>query len=214
MEKLFVLILLLIQASITSAQIGKGTWLMGGNTGFSVQKTDDNLSAGGSRSKEFIFAPTVGRAVRQNFILGIGANYGRTWSPNEDDQTKAYAHGFGAFLFVRKYAILGKGFFLFAEPSLYYFEREQRLSGMQIVRNSDVWNTGLTVYPGVAYAANKWLHLELSMNQLVGINYQGIKSFSQSPGIAAQWSEDDSWSVGVNANNSAFTIGARIVLAK
>lgn len=56
--------------SISMAQIGKGTSLIGGSVYFSSQTSQINSTGGEVKNKNFNVSPSYGIAVKDNFIVG------------------------------------------------------------------------------------------------------------------------------------------------
>src|SRR5690349_3813289 len=102
-----------------SAQISKGSLFLGGNLFFSTQKNEDAKFT----NTAFSVNPAIGKAIRENLILGIDLTYlnQQTKSNDSTRSTEQYA---GAGFFARKYASIGKGFYLFGQARVggYYYE--------------------------------------------------------------------------------------------
>lgn len=215
MKKLVITLLAFFGYYISFAQIGRGSLIIGGNTSLGISRTEDQFAPGVGKSSEISITPSIGYSIHQNVFMGIGINYGKTWFPNKQSPNKSFGQHIGGFVFIRKYTTLGKKFYLFAEPSIFYSRSKQRLSSLQVVRNTDGWSSGFSLYPGVAYAVNKRLHLELGMNQLLGVSYERHNEYFQTPSTANWSSKQSAWVIGANVNQSLpVTIGARIILAK
>lgn len=114
---------------------------------------------------------------------------------------------------MRKYLPLGKGFYLFGESLIFFSEAKSEplnSSGSPIQNNYTA--TGLNFYPGISYAVNRKIHLEIAMNSLVSIGYSSQKTTVSGNGSAETIK---SFNMNVNANPlNQPTIGFKFLLAK
>src|SRR5688500_5128247 len=106
--------LLITVMSITtlsaSSQITKGSILLGGNLGFATENNEDYKSKTTSTGVNI----SVGKAIRQNLVAGSDITYSY-YRTKTGDTAKTIQQHYGAGFFLRKYASLGKGFYLFGQ---------------------------------------------------------------------------------------------------
>jgi hypothetical protein len=207
---LFALILFCIAAT-TNAQIAKGTKLLGGNVGISFYKTHDAPS---TRNFNIMVNPSLGFTFKDNQVYGFNLNYGRYQSKNSNGWNESDLYGGGVFY--RRYLTLGKGFYLFGQTNAgYTFMDAAQYSHLSFNGNKRKEHTvSLSLYPGIAFAVNNRIHLELSMNNLVSLNYNTSISKSFGPGFH---SEIKTTGVHLNTNanpESELSVGFRIALGK
>lgn len=224
MKKITLLTGAVIACTFSFAQIGKGSLMLGGSFSFGTNKYSSTQTTSNSESKSgsVIIAPSFGYAIRQNLFIGVGGSYNSyeyTSFINTTPQQETTGTGWSTFVFLRKYATLGKGFYLFAEPAAYYYKRnEQQIPGSNQLfgRESKTSALGLSLYPGVAYAVNRKLHLEVGLNRLVDINYNRLKEFTtQNGGQTLDGRTVNGFNLITNLNTAAaLSVGARFLFAK
>lgn len=183
-----VTIAILLFASITKAQITKGSTFIGGQISGYTNKSENGSST--QKQSSIFVSPALGTAIKQNLIAGIDLTYGH--SKNEYP-TKSNTYGGGFFL--RKYAPIANRFYFFLQGRAgYSCYKSESTSGSS--RYSNVSNNvGLGLYPGVSFALTKILHIEAGLNNLALINY--------SHGISKQTGYPDQKSNGFSFNTSA-----------
>lgn len=170
--KLLLTCLLLIAFGTMNAQIKKGSILLGGSLDFetSHNKVFDYTTT------TFGISPAIGKAIRDNLIAGVQLSF--STSRNKDSAVAIDDKSYGAFYFMRKYATLGQGFYLFGEGRLggSYSKIDRGSSGGSFYKN-EYYNIGLNFNPGIAYSITNKLQLELGLPNFLGINY--TKGLSQ-----------------------------------
>lgn len=192
------------------AQIKKGAHFLGGTVNFSTSKT---TSPGGVelKSNSVFLSPAYGQAVKDNLI--VGADLTLEVGSGEDVSVKQETNGYGAGVFIRKYLTLGKGFYLFGQGRLGVnarkVENTQRFPPYVNVENRELSAT-LSFYPGVSYAINKKIHLEMGFNNLGYLQY--AHTSSEASNVSGK-SKGNSFSIGSNLTNfSNILIGMRFIL--
>lgn len=139
----------------SSAQIGKGSFYLGGNLNFGTSKSTGDLG----RSYNISINPVFGKAIKENLMIGFDLGYGTGQLRSATDSTSTTNYTAGVF--VRKYGVLGKGFYLFGQARMgfnyFKFKHESYRSDTQ------GYGIVLDLYPGVAYSVNKRLQLELGL---------------------------------------------------
>ncbi len=102
---LFVIITLFI-VSLATAQIPKGSLLLGGGVNFGNTKfeTGNNIS----KQNNFNISGSVGIAIKENTFLGGFLNYGHSELKNNNTPGKPENTSYGGGVFFRKYLLLGK----------------------------------------------------------------------------------------------------------
>lgn len=123
---------------------------------------------------------------------------------------------FSPGLFYRRYASLGKNFYLFGEGAVYYSHGKQINEALSFVSKSTQKSNsvGLNLYPGVAFAVNRKIHLEVGLNNLLDFNYGSSNIESISSGTT-NTSKSSGFSFSTNVSTSApLSVGFRFVLGK
>lgn len=206
-------------ASTASAQVSKGSVLLGGNLSFSTVKSEEG---GGVRTPNLnlnLF-PSIGKAIRENLIAGFGLHYNRYRNGYKDNAMEK-ANRYGADVFLRKYYPLGKNFYLFGQGGLRYsYYKRTSYSYVSInplTKQKDTnedYNVGINAYPGISYAVSKKIQLEFGLNELIYINYTKYKhKTEQDNGQITNYDPSNEFSIGTNlSNSSCVNVGIRILL--
>jgi len=209
-------------STISQAQITKGSILLGGSIGLSNGKSVTGNN--NSRSTNVYINPTAGIAIKENWIVGISAGFS---SYNEDPSVN-YSYNregesYSGGLFVRRYAALGKNFYLYGNGAINYSQADHTESSSPnynpyYERYYNTKGVTLSLAPGIAYAINKRFHLEASLNDLVTFGYNTTDyrtiTFNGSS-ISNTFTESKNFNFNTNFNASApFAIGFRVVLGK
>jgi len=200
------------------AQIKKGAIFLGGQIGFSTNKTNNEQTSPvnppyDTKSTNFAFSPVFGKAVKDNLIVGADIKYVNNKYQTDypqDQKTNSYGLGF----FVRKYKDLGKGFYLFGQARAgASYNTQKYYNTVTTVANSLTkgYTIQLAIYPGIAYSVSSRLQLEAGFDNL------GFLEFDHSretfPPTAGSYAVTNGFSAGSSLSSfSGFTIGFRYIL--
>jgi hypothetical protein len=219
MKRILLFALIIIGASVTvSAQINKGAVLVGGNVSFAdgSRKTEGMQSSADGKITSYGINPSVGFAYKENRVWGIFGGISKTDYLNSAIASEL-TYGGGAFL--RQYKPLGKEFYFFAEETAYFwYSREKASPVFQGNPTYKTYNTGLGITPGLAYGVSKKFQLELSLNNLLTINYANRKQESSNPGNTPVSIKESAF--GMQSSLSGLgqlgylNIGARFIIGK
>ena len=151
-------------SSFLSAQ-QKGNILIGGSIGFfDYRSTENGVS---NKQKSIYLNPTVGKFYAHNRAAGLNFSY-----YHSKFMDSLSDNSFGTGFFLRQYHALGKSFFLFAEEGINgSTSRYNTPNGSPAEYKTKEKAIRLNFYPGLAYAINKKIQLELGMPQLFTIYY-------------------------------------------
>lgn len=219
-KRLLVVITIISLTATAQAQIKKGSLLLGGDFGFTTQKTESiNNSATIGKYNTFYLSPTVGVAVRNNLVVGGSLSYATQTDKRESINYSNEYHGYGAGVFVRKYKPLGtSGFYVFGQGGLYFNYITTEINESQlfsVVRKTKITGTALQVTPGISYAVSNRFHLETGFNQLLSLMYVQQKNTEESSGtVTGDKSSGISLYTSLNNVQSTFYLGFRLLLAK
>lgn len=202
-------------AFISQAQITKGSVLLGGGiSAFSSKSENNNVE---SKSHGFNFRPSLGFVIKDNQVLGFTVGYGRNQTKFENSPQTSTGNNYGAGVFYRKYIPLSKSFYLFGEAGFGYYSSKSENAAIttQSYKNTqEQTNTGLSLFPGIAYAVGKRFHLEASLNNLVTLYYSKNKSEQTFQGNVSK-NESKGVSMDVNVSSTApITLGFRFIIGK
>lgn len=191
-----------------NSQIRKGALFVGGSLGVAAQK-GSSQPGGDSETNGLYFSPAIGKAIKENLILG--ANLLTSYSDSENDFSSGKRRSYGAGVFLRKYLPLGKGFYLFGEGSVRgAFRRDEfkHLITPNNVTETKEWSVTAGIYPGVAYAINNKIQLEIGLNNLAYVQYNNTKT--ESPNAKTK---NNGLDIGTNLGSSgALVVGLRFLL--
>ncbi|MHA4843381.1 outer membrane beta-barrel protein [Flavitalea antarctica] len=205
MIKHLLITVIMITTLSASAQVNKGSILLGGNLGFATENNEDYKSKTTSTGVSI----SVGKAIRQNLVAGSDISHGY-YRTKTNDTSKTIQQYYGAGFFLRKYAALGKGFYLFgqARAGASYTTIKQELS---YLRESKGYVIGIYAYPGFSYELNRKLHLEASLPGFLSVYYQ--KSKNEDPDGSKSVNSVFAFSSAIS-NAAALSIGLRILIAR
>lgn len=203
---------LLILSLSLQAQIKRGSVLLGGDFSFYSQVSENTTNK--YTANNFYFAPSFGKAVKENTIwggqmyLGFGKNYSGIISAGDSKQNL-----YGAGVFHRKYKTIGGNFYLFLQGDLnaQFGKIEYNTPDLNYDQKSIYINTSL--YPGISYLLSKKLVLEAGFRDIVEIGYIKEKREGYNFGSVINTSSNSfSLTSSLNNFNSALSVGFRLFL--
>ena len=228
MIKNLTLLVLVFISFCAKAQIKKGTLLVGGQ--ISAGKSDNNYNQSGypfpqpipyfqnDNFKYTNVGVSIGKAVKDNRVIGFNfntANFKQTFFYNLTESSKAKGNQNEAGVFYRSYRKLGKDIYFFGQANALINFGKTKYNYSSSINNSTLKKTGasLSLSPGLAYAISKKFHIELSMQNLLEIQYISSKQEFTNPANQTLKSNsygfNSSLSTGVLGN---IGIGFRLVL--
>lgn len=173
MERIILLsITILLFATVTKAQITKGSVYLGGSVGFSTKSEEINGSSTERKSTSFSINPAIGVAIKNNLIAGIDLNYLHSKSNNiSTENNKVNTYGVGVFL--RKYFPISNRFYAFGQTDLGYLSQtyDYFQSTGYTTSTYKQHSISANLYPGIAIHVFKSLYLEAAFNNLLQIEY-------------------------------------------
>jgi hypothetical protein len=173
--------------SSTHAQINKGATLIGWNIGGSSENIE-NPSVGDGKASAIMSGIRLGKAVRENLIIGGSVGYGGSKTTNinnYDTKTREYQVG----IFARKYKqISTSSFYIFATGSLIAGRATRDFTYLQTSAEEKMKRTSilLGLTPGVSYGVNKWLQIEAGLNSLLVMSYSNERVTSGGGALLSQ----------------------------
>jgi hypothetical protein len=198
-----------------NAQFNKGDLLIGGTLSYSSSKITPANDFGEQKYEDGFFNISLGKAIKENAILGINLTY----EPNIN--TSNYGYGLATTrtdnytigVFYRMYKSLSKEFYIFGEAGVGYNGSTTSTKDSKGNKLSTGTSSGGNIYitPGIAYKISKKFFLELSIPQLFSVSY----SSSISKTGSQTTSTIDQFYVNANINSNPLNslgIGFRLVL--
>jgi hypothetical protein len=201
--KLLLTCFFVIAFSSMNAQIKKGSVLIGGSLYFQTQKYEGAQQ----RATALGVSPAIGKAIRDNLISGVELRFSTTdnhSSPNMFVHNKSIGAGY----FLRKYANLGKSFYLFGQAGVSgsYYDNKSNYGSSSESKNEG-FNITLIAYPGIAYSLSNKLQLEFDLPNLFYADYNRTLSGTSGKGSAFTLQT----SIG---NGAELSVGLRVLLNK
>jgi hypothetical protein len=105
-------IAILLFASITKAQITKGSTFIGGQISGSTFKQESGSNV--QKQSSFVISPAIGTAIKQNLIVGIDFTYAHTKYEYPQGPVSE-GNSFGGGFFLRRYASIANRFYFFLQ---------------------------------------------------------------------------------------------------
>ncbi len=176
--KIYLLAICVFISSIAHAQINKGAIFIGGDLGiYGSNGSSENPSDYTSKSSQYNFSPSVGKAIKDNLVVGgnlLLSFYNNTQQPYNNKITNSRI---GAGIFIRKYLPIGKSFYLFGNAALGGHSISNSYTTSQILTKKETgYEINATLIPGISYQLNKCLFLEVALNNLINLGYQQINA--------------------------------------
>lgn len=179
----------------TTAQIKKGSILLGGQIGYNNAVSNYSSTQPDQKSNSAVFNIAAGKAFKEDKMLGAAISYSHfnaDYNYNNIGNTyyNVNADRYNFDVFYRQYKKLAKDFYLFGEMGGGYFGGKQTDTDLPANAKTRLTESGGRVYltPGIAYRVYKKLQVELLIPQIAGINYavQKRSSLSNSAGNSTQ----------------------------
>lgn len=153
-----------------NAQIKKGSIFLGGSIDFYTQKSESPGTGMEPKYHSFGVSPAIGKAIKDNFIVGIETYFSSSESNGSVDYRNNSKMAGGGF-FARKYAPLGKGFSIFGHGGIGAGWSKVSQWSMGSTSKTEGYNINFRAYPGIAYNVNHKLQLEVGFPNLIYANY-------------------------------------------
>ena len=196
MIKNLTLAVLLFISFCANAQIKKGTFLVGGqisagkeersnyNPSYPIPQPNPNIQ--NDEYKYVNVGISIGKAIKDNRVIGFNfntANFNESLFYNSTETSLSKNNRNDAGIFYRSYKKIGKDFYLFGETNALVRFGKTRYNHTTSINNSTVKETGasLSFTPGFAYAISKKFHIELTMQNLAGVQYATSKQEFTNP---------------------------------
>lgn len=218
-------IAILLFASITKAQITKGSTFIGGSLNFSSDKTNPSLTTDTKTTiSNWSLRPQFGKVISANKVAGIFLNVGGSINkqkslPSNLAQTKNSFYGGGIFL--RRYLPITNRFYLFGDGSLSSTSSKSENvfdngTTRFIARHSKELQFDFSLSPGISFAATKKIYLEATFNGLLDLSYSSSKSEEYStPGVLFREIKSNNFTGVASANGfSNLFVGVRFIIPK
>jgi hypothetical protein len=217
MKKIYLSCSLLFVGFLSQAQINKGAILLGGNLYYNeLSQSSNPANQPPSKSTNLTFSPSFGKAIKDDLVLGFDITYGHstTSQPQVYSQTSDAA---GADFFIRKYKLLGNGFYLFGQAGIggnfSHNSANDPGTPTSVTTSGNGYNISLQIFPGIAYAINRNWQVELALPNFFGVNYNHDKGTTSTTGQPDQSSTNSTFNaVSSLTGTNEFSVGLRYVI--
>ena len=196
--------------SFSQAQISKGTLWLGGSIGYSSSNSEQN----DYKQQNLNIYPAIGKAVKENTIVGIQLNIGGSKYETGSEEQKLSTYGVD--LFLRKYWEIVNRFYAYGHLRTGYSATKENLEASTYDRKATGWTVGIGASPGIAFALNKRFQLEAGFNNLFNLSYSQAKTelHTVSTGDISSY-KNKNFSAGLNfENSSSLVVGLRFLIPK
>lgn len=205
-------------STVTYGQIEKGTVLLGGNLNFGTSKSENSTLSSHYKNEtsSYGFTPSVGFTIKPNTIVGLQLGYAHSKNTSEPNSGTQEHNDYSAEIFLRRYLTLGKGFYVFAQPGVFFNRNIYEYITNSSNQENKGWNVGVSLYPGISYAVSKRFHLEAGLGNFANLSYSKSQSESKdisSNQMATSKSSGFSFSSSLS-DNSSISIGFRFFIPK
>jgi hypothetical protein len=193
----------------TRAQINKGAIWLGGQASYNQSSEKSLGSPTTNKTTGFSINPAIGKAVKDNLVVGISAGYWHSKNKTGSTTNSNY-NSYGAGVFIRKYIPVISNLYLFGDARVNVsrgIEKGYSTSGNS---KNKYWNIAISATPGIAYAVTKNIQIETGVNSLFATVYQRRDSKQ-----GTSEGKSSSFNSGILLdNNTPIYIGFRFLLNK
>ena len=219
---------LLLICFATTAQINKGSVLVGGDIIYlSNSYQAENVLANSelkSRSSSFLISPMIGFAVKDNLLFGFGFGYSNNTTKNKSitDQeriVKTKTNNYSLSVWGRKFYPISKSFYFFLQGGLTggigrRNDKNDPVNFNNITENS--FKIGVNAYPGISYQLRKNFILDAALNNLLSLNYEQRKTDEKITNAVTNSRTNTSFNLSSSIANGSnpLKIGVRWIIPK
>jgi hypothetical protein len=173
MKQKFLLSLLFVCSLVvsTQAQINKGAIWLGGQASYNQSSEKSLGSSTTNKTTGFSINPAIGKAVKENLVVGISAGY---WhSKNKTGSTtNSTSNSYGGGVFIRKYIPVITNLYLFGDARVHVSRGIEKGNSTSGNSKNKYWNIAISATPGIAYAVTQNIQIETGVNSLFAAVYQ------------------------------------------
>lgn len=214
MKKLFALFLFIYISFSSSAQISKGSLLLGGDFSLFTEKQKQGIQENNTNGVNF--SPLIGTAVKNNLIKGVYMQLGYRNNENINSQfvNKTKNSNYGAGIFLRKYSSIKNNFYGFLQGNLGFSYSKNKNENSTSFYEGKQTSVGVNMSPGLSYKVSKKLHIEAGLREIASMGYSVTKNRNVVSTTSSD-SKTNSFSVSTSLNNFSSNIyfGFRLLLS-
>jgi hypothetical protein len=182
MPKFYFLLLFVLITFSASSQIRKNATFIGGQ--FAFNNDNNKFEGGDDESRNGSFNLLLGKALSENNVLGVsvGASSSKTEGLTIPYSNTNNRYNVGAFF--RRYNPLGSKFYLFGQfDAGVSFGKEEvdYLNTATADTEGKEFGFNLGITPGVSYQLSKKIQVEVTLPNIVGLQYFRTKYETKQP---------------------------------
>jgi hypothetical protein len=213
-RKLLFLLAIIMTSYYSSAQIGKGSVMLGGQIGYTSENVRSQTPAERSEADYLTTSIVFGKAVKENLFLGFNVSMGLTKRKSQNYYEQEL-DSYGASVFIRRYFEIGRKFYIFTQghTGASFFENDEKynLPVSPSTSNEEGYLISLSFYPGISYAITRRFHIETGFNNLVSANFMRSK-FNSSQNAEGKRTN---FNISTSLHNPGYiSVGVRFLFSK
>lgn len=173
MKKTLTLFILFISISFfLSAQIKKGSTLLGVDLGFNGSNFKQEYASNEIKNSStgFNVALLYGKAIKDNLFAGGSVSFSSSSFKQGNPQTTNTQKNYGASVWTRKYFPVYGPLYAFVNGSLYANVGNNESPNNNPSKTKS-FGLGVGIYPGISFQLKKSFYLDASLNNLATIYY-------------------------------------------
>ena len=218
MKKILTVLVCIIIAQVTQAQVQKGSLFLGGS--LTLGSNSYKSSSTTNKNSNWSISPQIGKAIDLNKIIGIQLFAGGNADESLNGGTplnKNVSTAYGMGVFYRQYFPLAAKWAMFGNGAIdgRYGAGQTKSNGIKTGENNG-WAFSAAITPGISYKAGKSIWLEAALSNLVGINYSFDKQDNiNETGQVFSNVKRSSFNGGINLSGfNSIAIGLRWIIQK
>jgi hypothetical protein len=217
MTKCYFSLLLLLLSFTVNGQIKKQSIVLGGQLFYYNNKNQvDNLN---QKSESGTISISIGKAFKENKVIGINLSFSPIRQSNYlngSDTTNLTFNRFDIGAFYREYKKLGKDFYFFSQVDGAFITANQ--TEHYKIASGDVKATQrggfISLTPGISYQVFKKMQLEITIPNILSVQYLVTKFDSEIPQVKNSKREQFLFYSNINNNTGLgfLGVGFRFIL--
>jgi hypothetical protein len=217
MTKCYLFILLFVFSFTAQGQIKKQSVLLGGQLFYYNNKNQvENFN---QKSESGTISVSIGKAFKENRIIGMNLGFSPIRQSNylnNGDTTTLTFNRFDIGIFYREYKQLAKDFYFFSQVDGAFITANQTEHYKIAATDVKATQRGgfISLTPGISYQVFKKMQLELTIPNILSMQYLVTKFDSQNPQVKNSKQEQILFYSNLNNNTSVgwLGVGFRFVL--
>jgi hypothetical protein len=213
MKKIFLTTGILFIGLVVSAQIEKGSKLIGGSLGFFSNKSQ-TITQFEQSSNSWSISPQFGWAPEKNKLIVFAIGFSGSNTVQNQDLKTRNSNPFVGVFYRQYYNLHARWLFYVNTQLLVSFNNQQTKNGTIITGKANGYNISAGLAPGITYRAGKSIWLEATLSNILNLSYghSNAKNYDQAGVFVTEYNQNQ---FSANANipdASALNIGVKWIL--